>query len=340
MSIRTWSRGRASAFTLVELLVVIAIIGILIALLLPAVQAAREAARRTQCANNFKQVGLGLHNYMSAHWVLPPGGIESVYPDPAAPWIEKGIGDDYVGWGWSAYLLPFIEEEATYDMIDSWETYLHVPGSWNAAGQLVPTYLCPSDYLNPSKWVDCCTGMHHGSEPGHDNRTSNVVGVADSHFAFMSLSLNAYIPTHQPTARGNGVLFNMSKIRPTNISDGLSNTLAIGEGTHGGPGSDNLGNAVEIGYSWVNKNVQDMRNGINGPGTRPGGRDVNLDPFDGDGGNRHVELLQEVGFSSFHPGGCNFAYADGHVEFLDEDTDQLVLEALATRAGGEVNVAR
>jgi prepilin-type processing-associated H-X9-DG protein len=154
-----------------------------------------------------------------------------------------------------------------------------------------------------------------------------MAGVADSRVGWLDSS-------YQPVAAGNGVLFNFSKIGTQHITDGTSNTVAVGEVT-GGWGYDQDNQRVEMGYTWVTRDVQDMHNGINGVGTLPGGRNMDLDPFDGDNGNRHVELYAEDKFSSFHPGGCNFVYCDGHVDFLNHDIDQIVLEALATRDYGE-----
>ena len=91
-----------------------------------------------------------------------------------------------------------------------------------------------------------------------------------------------------------------------------------------------------MGYTWVNRNLQDMSPGINGPGSIPGGRSDSIDPVDGDGGNRHEELYDEIGFSSFHSGGVFFLFGDGSVHFFSETVNQAVLEAMATRAGGEV----
>ena len=123
------------AFTLVELLVVIAIIGILIVLLLPAVQSAREAARRTQCRNNLKQIGMAIHNFVAAKKVLPPGYIAGTNPDSTTP-----------GWGWATHILPFVEENTIYMQID-----LSKPVETQATPiqTIIPGFLCPSDQVAP-----------------------------------------------------------------------------------------------------------------------------------------------------------------------------------------------
>jgi len=139
---RSGTRDRKSphGFTLVELLVVIAIIGILIALLLPAVQAAREAARRMQCSNNFKQAGLALHNYHSSVTSFPPGCLYTISAYPVS-----------YEWSWGAYILPYLEQQALYDIFD-FETpngggALHYALPWNTpvGTTMVSAFLCPSD---------------------------------------------------------------------------------------------------------------------------------------------------------------------------------------------------
>ena len=137
-------RASKHGFTLVELLVVIAIIGILIALLLPAVQAAREAARRMQCANNFKQVGIGMHGYSNAIGTFPMGvavwdtpSTCSASPDPANSY--------YPGFGWAAFLLPYVEHAATYDRFRFYVPNYSYPPNFQAGATFIATYLCPSD---------------------------------------------------------------------------------------------------------------------------------------------------------------------------------------------------
>jgi prepilin-type N-terminal cleavage/methylation domain-containing protein/prepilin-type processing-associated H-X9-DG protein len=357
-------RQKRRGFTLVELLVVIAIIGVLVALLLPAVQAAREAARRNQCSNNFKQVGLALQNHLDAKKVLPPGGqfsriaIESFANAQARAFPGHVCNNsttctNFNGLAWSAFILPYLEESATYDLIDDWTSYQSgfigfsnpVTGSWAAAGKLVPAYLCPSDSSTPSLWGDCCSTVGHNGKDEQDLRISNVAGVADSDFSQASRTgivlqfiptagsstPSGYDPWYQERTVGNGVLFNWSKIRSKNVTDGMSQTVAVGEvtGALGSAGTDR-------GWNWITRNVQDMREGINPPGSLPGGLNLSVDPLDGDGGNPETELREDFGFSSFHPGGCHFVFLDGHVEFVNEDINKAVLQAKATRTGGEV----
>ncbi|MBN1853136.1 MAG: DUF1559 domain-containing protein [Pirellulales bacterium] len=322
---RSSQPSRAFGFTLVELLVVIAIIGILVALLLPAVQAAREAARRSTCESNFKQIGLALHNYHSAHKTFPPGTLFAV-PDSGSA-CRDGPEEAYSGFGWGTFILPYMEEISLYDRLDFTGTSpIYTDISWEAISTPVETYMCPSE-KNTDKWVDCCTGRDHFGEPTFDWRLSNMAGVADS--------LDAYCWNYQPTHNGNGILFNYSRIHTGKILDGTSHTYIVGE-IVGAKGFDHAGEEVWVGHTWVTRNVCDMSQGINGPGSIPGGRDDTIDPYDGDGGNRHDEYHRENGFSSFHPGGAHFVYADGSVHFVHDDIDFYVLLARATRAGGEV----
>ncbi len=317
---------RNSAFTLVELLVVIAIIGILVALLLPAVQAAREAARRTQCANHFKQVALALHNYHAAHSRLPPGQLMHITSNTTQCGAPTSPDANYFGFGWATFILPYLEQQPIYANIDFKVTTYTDPAVWKAGSNRIDVYVCPSD-PHDGGWIECCTGVQNGGAKVEDQRAVNMAGVADSREAWCGLMENIY--------DGDGVFYSHSQVRIGNIRDGTSNTALIGEVTGGQGKHPNEGPAY-IGYTWINHNLQDMSNGINSAGSVPGGRNAALDPFDGDGGNRRQELSDETGFSSFHPGGAQFAFADGSVHFLSASIDQQLLEGLATRAGGEL----
>jgi prepilin-type N-terminal cleavage/methylation domain-containing protein/prepilin-type processing-associated H-X9-DG protein len=316
------ARERRSGFTLVELLVVIAIIGVLVALLLPAVQSAREAARRTACQNKFKQVGIGLQNYHSTYKTFPPGTkFTQNTSQTDCPKVLPGIE----GFGWGAFILPFIEQSAIYDQLDFTKN-VYTGVNWDASVNLIDVYVCPSE-TNEALWVDCCTNKDHGGAPENDWRLSNMAGIGDS--------VEAHCWQYQPHAIGRGVLFNYSKVSVAKITDGTSNTSIVGE-IVSARGSDAAGVKAWIGLTWVTRGISDVAEGINGPGTIPGGRDDSLDPFDGDGGNRHDEYHRENGLSSYHPGGAHILFADGSTQFVSEDISQNVLLAQATRADNEV----
>jgi len=156
---------------------------------------------------------------------------------------------------------------------------------------------------------------------------ANMCGVADS----TDYGCGSYF---WPRVDADGVFFNRHPVKVRDIIDGTSHTLAVGEIT-GAKSVHPSEGSCWTGYMWITWNIQDTHHGINGFGSLPGGRDDEVDPLDGDGGNRHVEMRDEVGFCSWHPGGCHFLIADGSVHFLSENIDQTILAELTTRAGGE-----
>ena len=289
------SARSAIGFTLVELLVVIAIIGVLVALLLPAVQSAREAARRSQCVNNLKQVGLALLNYETSKGELPAGTVMNIFGDPNVP-------STILKFGLGARILPYLEQTNAADQID-FEEFIGDPNANRGASTLVNTYICTSAPVENDHWIECCSGFHLGPGENDDFRETNYTGVSDAFVGFYEHT--------QPVSDGTGMLFNYYGVKLADITDGLSNTLIVGE-TTGGWGEHPSQGAAWIGRNWAAWNCMHTGLGINGSGSIPGGRDISLDPFDGDGsGRRHLELVTESGFSSYHPGGCHFARVDG-----------------------------
>lgn len=312
----------ASAFTLVELLVVMAIIGMLIALLLPALGAVRESARKTACKNHFHQVGIAMHGFHEANGKFPPG-VQEHY----ASWPCDGQpSGTFFGWGWAAFILPYLEEQNLGDLIGLKDDQYTALDQQSHAGQIISVYSCPSDDRR-NAWAECCSGWNTGPRPTDDVMAINMAGVADS----SDMYCNSYRAIRRD---GNGMFFNGNQTSFSHVHDGTSHTLLIGEVT-GASGSHPSQGPAYFGYYWASWSVQDVAQGINGPGTVPGGRNESVDPIDGDGGNRHDEFYDEVGFSSYHSGGAIFLFVDGSVRAVGENVDQSLLEALATRAGGE-----
>ena len=295
-------------FTLVELLVVIAIIAILIALLLPAVQAAREAARRTQCSNHLKQIGISLHNYHAAESKFPIGELY-------IHWLHNPLGlDEYYAKGWSVRILPYIEQLELSDQFTVengiWGTF--GPNQIHLGLNRVKIFQCPSDGQDELIHVGGAGNTYTNHPEGIMFYSSNVGGVADSVSRWKPRAADIY-QCH--VIEGDGMLMNIKPIRIRDVFDGTSNTLMVGEVTGGEPGS-------RRGHWWVNWNVFSTPNGINGPATIPG--------------EGFYQRIEEICFSSYHPGGCHFLRADGSVHFESENIDQVILTALTTRAGGEV----
>jgi prepilin-type N-terminal cleavage/methylation domain-containing protein/prepilin-type processing-associated H-X9-DG protein len=296
------SAPRRPAFTLIELLVVIAITSILIGLLLPAVQQVREAAARSQCQNNLKQMGLACHAYHDAKGRLPPGYTATAAYPATSP-----------GWGWGAYLLPYLEQQNLYQQIDFTK-----PVEAQAAIQTIITvYLCPSDIppTGPFTITDATFGTVGMAAP-----SSYAATCGDD-------------SSDVDDATGNGVFYRNSKTRLIDITDGTSNTTLIGE------------------RAWVN--VQGIWAGSpNNAITRPGPMNawqstsapapclvlahnnwINI-TTDADGG------LDD--FSSQHPGGANLLFGDGSVRFIRSITTDyngplhLAYMAMGTREAGDM----
>ncbi len=269
-------------FTLIELLVVMAIIGVLIALLLPAVQAARGAARRVECVNNLMQMGIALQNYEVAFEVFPPGVI-----DPNSPIVQQPKGYHM---SWLTQLLPFVDQKNVFNHLNFEFGAYDVANSTTRQAE-IRTFLCPSD---------------PNTAPGPG-----------------SLALSSYAGNHHPTeapiADNNlGLLFLNSSIRSEDIADGASQTVAFGEKVLGGqytpPGAIDLG--------WASGTRATLRNGGAGLNKPAVATAANPDPVGG--------------FSSYHPGGANFAFADGSVRFVKSSGSPATLQALLNRADGEM----
>ena len=315
----SFPRPRGRGFTLIELLVVIAIIAVLVALLLPAVQQAREAARRAQCKNNLKQIGLAIHNYESSLRVFPPGRL-------GFPMVFSA----------QAQMLPYMDGASLYNLLDfnkapSFGTP-SVPMTQNeiAARTTIAGFLCPSDL-----------GQMNGNDFGPTNYvacTGNGTGIANS--------INT----------GNGVMFSRSSVRFRDVTDGMTNTICFSEQTLGiGGNPSSVGSnpqypefeVLELvsatpttdaacvpgggtwsgirGAKWLNGHYGDtLYNHFYGPNARQ---------FDCGNQSHNFGLTAA---RSRHKGGVHALLCDGSVRFISDSLDLSIWRGLGTRAGGEL----
>jgi len=303
-----------SAFTLVELLVVIAIIGLLIALLLPAVQSAREAARRMQCMNNLKQIGLGLQNYDSVYRVFPKGGAGSVsLTNPAirARWRLS----------WGASILPFIEQAGAYEAINQREPYIH-PSNLAVGQTLISTYRCPSapqgELLRPNGDTLSSTTLYARTDYGGNYGERGL-----RCFPATSCANNyADIGIADGQGRGTLMLGTDKDVGIRDILDGSSHTILIGEAPEGL-------HSIWIGHKNVFDQSVPLEARIRSVTSWASCNTV----FKSRAGN-FCDFGQE--FHSYHPGGSVFAFADGSSHFLVENIDIKLFSSLLSRRGGEL----
>jgi prepilin-type N-terminal cleavage/methylation domain-containing protein len=293
-----------SAFTIIELLLVVTVIGILIALLVPAVQAAREAARRASCQNNLRQLALAASGFHADHGRFPPGQCGGKY----------GFGPDSCCWSWLARLLPYLEEKSLFGQADVPRQTLRQSGI--AAAQ-VAVFLCPSD---PTSWLGPRSDA--GNLEGFAVGQTNYKGVSGANWGADGSQNLDNIGTLWPNPgtngswdgleSGDGIMWRSDILRPVaaqHVRDGLSQTFLIGEDLPkknrwcSWPYANNAYGtcAIPPNFTW---------------------HDPNWWP------NTHS-------FRSAHPGGLNFAVADGSVHFIEEGIALAVYRALATRAGEE-----
>lgn len=359
--IRVNSRG----FTLIELLVVIAIIGVLVAFLLPAVQQARESARRIQCRNNLKQIGIAILNYHDVMRVLPPATIEAkppcpscVYPNSSGcatcppPVFRKGSA--------MMFLLPYLDMAATYNAVDftaaDIETPLqNAPGTSSPiAKQVVSTYLCPSDSYANFTWngygrLNYLTSLGPWSMAySHGYWSSNcgcdMTGTVVQTNASALTKYTEQVPpggaqplkmntgsNGSPGAFGN-LSWDSTTGAPTGgcsslaeFGDGLSNTIFVGETR------PTCNTSARIGWYFTENGCGHGSTGV---------------PINWDSCNQTADPTTEnncgiscngatiFGFKSSHKGGCHLLFGDGHVAFVSENIDMWVYAELGAKADG------
>jgi prepilin-type N-terminal cleavage/methylation domain-containing protein/prepilin-type processing-associated H-X9-DG protein len=314
---RATHRAHMRGFTLIELLVVIAIIGVLIALLLPAVQAAREAARRAQCTNNLKQIGIALHNYVGV-WNCFPSGYTSMWKRDAG---DPGHADDDIGmgWAWGSFILPQLEQLPVYNAIN-FDLTMTYAANTTAQYMRFNSYLCPSDVTKQLVPV---------RNFANDTTVYTVAGA--NYVACYGTGEIEDAP-----GAGDGIFFRNSQVGLQHISDGSSQTFAIGERSHDLSYVTWTGRAIG---GWLHP-TPSFEGGRNKFSPEPEeAYTMVLGPVEGDdkfprrpnSPSAHVE-----DYRSFHPGGVNFLFGDGSVRFIRNEITDSVYRALATRAGGEI----
>jgi len=304
---------RRRGFTLIELLVVIAIIAVLIALLLPAVQQAREAARRTQCKNNLKQIGLALHSYHDTFGAFPPGYV-------------VGAVTTNAGYAWSAMILPNMDQAALYNSIN----FSAVP-----AGSVVlslSAWKCPSDPLSDgySNYNSASTTSGTCSLPAYNSPSTCVAGGGSWNPSAMAASTGSvkanymgnYGNGNLAPSPGNGIFFINSKIAIRDMVDGTTSTFLAGERQQG-LGNGTLGVSVPDQTAVVNMGVVTLSNQSNS-----GGQVL----FSG------ITLPQQSssGTGSNHIGGCHMLLGDGSVRFVSVNVNLTTYQNVCSRNDGNV----
>lgn len=326
------------AFTLVELLVVIAIIGILVALLLPAIQAARESARRTECNNNMKQIGIALHNYHDTFQTYPPGGLW----ERRTPWRANPAGRNQRRGGIFLHLLPFIEEQQLFESINLTQDHYDSQrpdgsGTTMIRANIIDGYICPSD-THKGINGNATTGhalINYGANGGPLSQGGNGSPSCQCNMSAM----NAFIPPALRTPRGpfhrEGNRFICGN---QDIVDGLSNTIFVGEvrphcTNHcNSRGWSRPNNGQALFRTTIPINFDNCRTKAQANAMFPGGNGMSHPTC-----FANCNWRTEFGFHSMHPGGAQFIMGDASVQLFSQDIDMLNFNRLGARADGQVS---
>jgi prepilin-type N-terminal cleavage/methylation domain-containing protein/prepilin-type processing-associated H-X9-DG protein len=337
-------------FTLIELLVVIAIIAVLISLLLPAVQSAREAARRAQCVNNLKQIGLAMHNYHDQVLSFPPGSLAGGSKSPGGEWSGPW-------WPWAVYILPMMEQTNMYNSVNfsahgllTWDN--NSGGCTSAENStiyvsIINTYQCPTDdtsrQFSDLKWVSTIN-IANGA-PNFTGAVTCYVG----NWGDMRVGNPIFDQyTGDPLINGSlswgcdnlfrgffGDCSNGAVVKMAGVTDGTSNTFLVGENSPYYNGSllwtngDGIYATTAIPLNWLT-NLHDGQIDVDGTPCNIGTLNILGAP------HCYRNQTYNYGFKSKHPGGANFAMGDGSVKFIKQSINPRTYNALGSRAGGEV----
>lgn len=305
------SRRNPGGFTLIELLVVIAIIAILIAMLVPAVQKVREAASRTQCQNNLKQVGLALHSYENAFKTFPPGALRSASSGTVSAFHKRfGITKNGVNHGWAIHILPYIEQDAVYRLYNMNETF-SAAANQSARESIIPALLCPTVPMPNPRYTTRLSAKMAVSDYAPDNSYGSDLeglGLVDV------------------SAKRNGILQVNAAVSIAEVHDGLSNTFLISEDA-GRPGAYRAGKmhseSSQTDGGWADDDCEYVTHGYNDAGTSSPG-------------SCHTNCSNNNEVYSFHQGGAHHAMGDGAVRFVTQAMPIREFVKLITRAGCEV----
>jgi prepilin-type N-terminal cleavage/methylation domain-containing protein/prepilin-type processing-associated H-X9-DG protein len=321
---------RKLGFTLIELLVVITVIGVLLGLLLPAVQAARSAARRSDCANRLKQIGLALHGYHDARKCLPPGNINQTAGH--CPGMgEPETADSSGGGNWAIAILPFLEQE---NLFKNYHTKFANESPENRAVRetLVPAFVCPAD-LQPDEIAVPASGPANAQQASYAPGSYRAVCGASTdgmNFPAWELFYDYRYDKGPRKLRGPIHMVGVWGYHVETfdgIKDGLTNTLMIGEST----------TSTNRAYRtfWANSFAHFTMSGVTTQSRTLLGDYDQCVKLGGAGG----AFACKFGWGSMHPGGLHFLLCDGSVRFVNTNVDMTLLQNMATIAGGESAVA-